>query len=81
MVKPHYLNPEAIRQFISQALHEDVGDGDHSSLAAVPAHARNRARLIIKDNGILAGIELAQSIFAEVDPGLQVQLLLADSTQ
>jgi nicotinate-nucleotide pyrophosphorylase (carboxylating) len=78
MVKPSYLTPEAIRQFITLALQEDVGDGDHSSLAAVPASAHNRARLIIKDSGILAGMELAQAIFAHVDPALQVQVLLTD---
>jgi nicotinate-nucleotide pyrophosphorylase (carboxylating) len=81
MVKPDYLTPEAIRQFITQALHEDVGDGDHSSLAAVPASASNRARLIIKDQGILAGMELAPAIFAQVDPGLKVQVLLTDGTK
>jgi nicotinate-nucleotide pyrophosphorylase (carboxylating) len=80
MVKPTYLTPEAIREFITLALQEDVGDGDHSSLAAVPANARNRARLIIKDNGILAGMELAQAIFSQVDPSLQVQVLLTDGT-
>jgi nicotinate-nucleotide pyrophosphorylase (carboxylating) len=81
MVKPDYLSPEAIRQFITQALHEDVGDGDHSSLAAVPARASNRARLIIKDQGILAGMELAPAIFAQVDAGLKVQALLTDGTK
>jgi nicotinate-nucleotide pyrophosphorylase (carboxylating) len=80
-VKPDYLKPEAIRQFINQALQEDVGDGDHSSLAAVPANATNRARLIIKDHGVLAGMELAQSIFAQVDPALQVQVMLTDGTR
>ena len=75
-----YLTPEAIRQFIHQALQEDVGNGDHSSLAAVPAHAQNRAKLIIKDSGILAGIDLAKAIFYQVDEGLQVKLLLQDGT-
>jgi nicotinate-nucleotide pyrophosphorylase (carboxylating) len=79
-VKPDYLTPEAIRQFITLALQEDVGDGDHSSLAAVPAEANNRARLLIKDTGILAGMELAQAIFAQVDSGLQVQVLLTDGS-
>ncbi len=79
-MKPDYLTPEAIRQFITLALQEDVGDGDHSSLAAVPAEANNRARLLIKDTGILAGMELAQAIFAQVDSGLQVQVLLTDGS-
>jgi nicotinate-nucleotide pyrophosphorylase (carboxylating) len=79
-VQLSYLTPEAIHQFIAQALQEDVGDGDHSSLAAVPAHARNRAKLIIKDTGILAGIDLAKIIFAQVDTELQVDLLLRDGS-
>ncbi|MDO1446862.1 carboxylating nicotinate-nucleotide diphosphorylase [Rhodocytophaga aerolata] len=79
-MKPDYLTPEAIRQFITLALQEDVGDGDHSSLAAVPANASNRARLLIKDTGVLAGMELAQAIFAQVDASLQVQVLLRDGS-
>lgn len=74
----NYLTPEAIRQFITTALREDIGDGDHSSLASIPADARNRARLIIKDTGILAGVALAEQIFKQVDTDLQVDLLLKD---
>nr|WP_245402591.1 carboxylating nicotinate-nucleotide diphosphorylase [Pontibacter sp. E15-1] len=59
---------------------EDIGDGDHSSLAAVPADAQNRARLLIKGGGILAGVELATYIFRAVDPSLQVEVLLQDGT-
>ncbi|WBA41051.1 carboxylating nicotinate-nucleotide diphosphorylase [Hymenobacter canadensis] len=73
-----YLTPEAISEFIRTALREDVGDGDHSSLAAIPADARNRARLLVKDEGILAGVELARHIFRAVDADLQVETLLAD---
>jgi nicotinate-nucleotide pyrophosphorylase (carboxylating) len=73
-----YLTPETIEKFISAALQEDQGDGDHSSLASVPADVQNRARLIIKDNGLIAGVELATHIFKQVDPDLQVELLLQD---
>jgi nicotinate-nucleotide pyrophosphorylase (carboxylating) len=73
-----YLTPEAISEFIRTALREDVGDGDHSSLAAIPADARNRARLLVKDEGLLAGVELARHIFRMVDADLQVETLLAD---
>jgi nicotinate-nucleotide pyrophosphorylase (carboxylating) len=75
-----YLSPEAIEQFIQSALREDVGDGDHSSLAAVPATAQKRARLLIKDAGVLAGAALAPVIFRAVDPGLQVNTLIEDGT-
>nr|WP_234462510.1 carboxylating nicotinate-nucleotide diphosphorylase [Adhaeribacter terrigena] len=64
--------------FIQAALREDIGDGDHSSLASIPAEAQNQARLLVKGNGILAGVELAEMIFREVDPNLQVETLLKD---
>jgi nicotinate-nucleotide pyrophosphorylase (carboxylating) len=73
-----YLSPEAIDHFIQSALCEDVGDGDHSSLAAVPATAQKRARLLIKDAGVLAGAALAPMIFRAVDPDLQVSTLIGD---
>jgi nicotinate-nucleotide pyrophosphorylase (carboxylating) len=75
-----YLSPEAIDQFIKSALREDVGDGDHSSLAAVPATAQKRARLLIKDTGVLAGAALAPVIFRAVDPDLQVNMLIGDGS-
>jgi nicotinate-nucleotide pyrophosphorylase (carboxylating) len=73
-----YLTDQAIRAFIQSALLEDVGDGDHSSLSAIPAHATNKAKLLIKGQGILAGVELAQRIFHEVDPDLKVDILVKD---
>ena len=75
---PAYLTEENIQQFIKSALQEDIGEGDHSSLAAVPAEATQRARLLIKDDGILAGVALAQQIFAAVEPSLQVEVLMQD---
>lgn len=73
-----YPTPEAIADFIHTALREDVGDGDHSSLASIPADAYNRARLLVKDEGMLAGVELARHIFRAVDAELRVETLLAD---
>jgi nicotinate-nucleotide pyrophosphorylase (carboxylating) len=64
---PSYLTPEAIRSFIALALIEDIGEGDHSSLAAVPESKVSSARLLIKDNGIIAGIALAEAIFVQLD--------------
>ncbi len=71
----NYKTEEAIAQFITTALQEDVGAGDYSSLAAIPAIAQNKAQLIIKEEGIIAGIELAQKIFAKVDAALEVSFL------
>ncbi|WP_017729986.1 carboxylating nicotinate-nucleotide diphosphorylase [Nafulsella turpanensis] len=80
VVKPHYLTEKSISDFISAALLEDVGPGDYSTLAAVPAGTQNRARLLIKDSGILAGVALAQHIFHQVDPELRVNVLLEDGS-
>ena len=76
-----YLTPDALTTFIRTALAEDVGDGDHSALAAIPADAQNRAHLLVKDEGILAGMALAPLIFAEVDPALKMTALLADGAR
>lgn len=80
-MKATYLTENKISEFISRALAEDIGDGDHSSLAAIPATAQNQARLLVKGEGILAGVELAGYIFGAVDPDLQVEVLLADGSQ
>jgi nicotinate-nucleotide pyrophosphorylase (carboxylating) len=72
------LDTKLIHQFIKNALTEDVGDGDHTSLSTIPQGTQGKAKLIIKEDGILAGIELAIEIFKEVDPGLKVDVLLQD---
>lgn len=69
-----YLTPEAISNFITAALAEDIGEGDHSTLGAVPPATRSRARLQIKDNGILAGVELAVAIFHQFDKELVIDI-------
>nr|WP_246597006.1 carboxylating nicotinate-nucleotide diphosphorylase [Pontibacter aydingkolensis] len=74
------MTEKSINEFISRALAEDIGDGDHSSLASIPADAQNQARLLIKGKGILAGVELAGYIFNAVDPELEVEVLLRDGT-
>ncbi len=73
-----YLNPGLIRAFIKNALAEDLGPGDHSTLAAIDAGAEGRARLIIKEKGILAGQEVAGEVFSVVDKGLVVDLRKQD---
>ena len=67
-----------IQNFINVALAEDVGDGDHTSLATIPAKATGKAKLLVKEAGILAGVELAREIFRTVDPELQLEVLLKD---
>ncbi len=68
----NFLSEQAIFEFIDSALAEDVGTGDHSTLASVPADAINKAQLLVKDEGVLAGIALAEMIFARVDPDLKM---------
>lgn len=75
---PPYLTEEAIVEFIGAAFREDVGEGDHSSLGSIPADARSTARLLVKDNGILAGVDLAAMIFRFYDPSLVMKRNLND---
>ncbi|ADX67603.1 carboxylating nicotinate-nucleotide diphosphorylase [Weeksella virosa] len=69
---PSYITLEKIDTFIEAALHEDVGDGDHSSLACIPKDAIQTAELLVKDNGVLAGIELAKYIFSKTIPNAEL---------
>jgi nicotinate-nucleotide pyrophosphorylase (carboxylating) len=63
---------------ISNAIREDVGDGDHSSLACIPVSAEGKAKLLVKDEGVIAGVEFAKMIFNYVDPKLQVETFIED---
>jgi nicotinate-nucleotide pyrophosphorylase (carboxylating) len=74
----NYLEPTYIKNFIQTALAEDVGDGDHTSLSTIPSSAQGRAQLLVKDDGILAGVALATMIFEEVDNSLAVEVFLKD---
>lgn len=65
---------------ITNAIREDVGDGDHSSLACIPASAKGKAKLLVKDEGIIAGVEFAKMIFKYVDPNLEVEVFIPDGT-
>jgi nicotinate-nucleotide pyrophosphorylase (carboxylating) len=72
------MKDQELKKFIINALAEDVGDGDHSSLASIPKDATSKAHLLVKDNGIIAGIELAKMIFHEVDESLTIEQFLKD---
>ncbi len=73
-----YLTPESINHFIEEALREDIRDGDHSSLASVPVDAVSKAHLLIKGNGIIAGLEMARMIFGHYDKDLNLEVNLSD---
>ena len=67
-----------LRNFIKNALKEDLGDGDHTSLASIPKNTKSKAHLLVKDNGMIAGIELAKMILSEVDSSLKITQNLND---
>jgi nicotinate-nucleotide pyrophosphorylase (carboxylating) len=72
------LNKELLDRFINNALLEDVGDGDHSSLACIPDKAEGSSKLIIKQDGILAGVEVAEAIFRKLEPEIKFEVLIGD---
>lgn len=79
MITKKQFNKE-IDIIITNAIREDVGDGDHSSLACIPEEAMGTAKLLVKENGIIAGIEFAQRVFNYVDPGLAMEIEIKDGS-
>jgi nicotinate-nucleotide pyrophosphorylase (carboxylating) len=75
---PSQTDLHLIHEFIRISLAEDIGSGDHTSLSTIPAEAIDKARLLVKDEGILAGVELAVHIFAAVDSRLKVEVFIPD---
>ncbi len=75
---PSYVTPEAIREFISSAWKEDVGEGDHTTLAVISKDQQGQATLLVKDDGVLAGVEMARAIFSFADPAIVLQALKQD---
>lgn len=69
-----------IDEFIRNAINEDIGEGDYTSEACIPEDAVGRARMIIKENGILSGTGITESIFHHVDPNLQIKILIPDGS-
>lgn len=69
-----------LQLIIQNAIREDVGDGDHSSLACIPADAQGKAKLLVKDNGIIAGVEFAKMVFNYVDVNLIVETFINDGS-
>ncbi len=66
---------------IANAIREDVGDGDHSSLACIPSDAKGKAKLLVKEDGIIAGVEFAKMIFAYVDKDLVIETFIQDGSE
>jgi len=73
--------PPLTEELIDRAFAEDVGDGDHTTLSTIPASANGAAQLLVKDTGILAGVELALAIIERYDPQLIPKVFLEDGAQ
>ncbi len=67
-----------ISQIISEALREDIGSGDHTSLSTIPGTARGKARLLVKEDGILAGVDIAREVFRQVDSDIILTVFIHD---
>lgn len=74
------MDQKQLEDFIKSALAEDVGDGDHTSLACIPNDSRSTAELLVKDVGLIAGVEIARAIFKYVDPLAEVNVHIEDGS-
>lgn len=72
---------EDLIPFLQRAFAEDIGDGDHTTLSSIPANAMGKSRLIIKEAGVVAGVEVAKEVFHYFDPELKVTQYIADGTE
>ena len=75
-----YSVDELEDRLIDLAFAEDIGDGDHTTLCCIPEEAMGKSHLLIKENGILAGVEVAERVFARFDPTMKVEVLMGDGT-
>lgn len=70
-----------VEELIGLAIREDIGDGDHTSLASIPAGAHGRMKLLVKESGIIAGVEVAEMVFRRLDPDAALEILINDGTR
>lgn len=71
---------ELINQLLDLAFAEDIGDGDHTTLSTIPADEKGRSRLLIKEDGILAGVDIARKVLEKVDPSISIEVFIKDGT-
>lgn len=74
----HYFN---FKKFIADCIVEDVGDGDHTSLSTIPSNHIGKMKLLVKENGIIAGVEAAKEIFRLIDKGIKLKILIKDGAE
>jgi len=75
------INESTLNSIIENAIREDVGDGDHSSQSCIPETAIGKAQLLVKENGIIAGVEIAQKVFKKFDPNIKIESFIEDGTE
>ena len=78
MKRPQYVTDKALKTFIKNALQEDIETGDHSTLATIPKDLQQKAKLLVKEDCILAGVELAEIIFHTFDKNLKIEVFIKD---
>tara|TARA_R110001632_G_scaffold66891_1_gene157268 strand:+ start:26412 stop:27281 length:870 start_codon:yes stop_codon:yes gene_type:complete len=79
MISPEQFENE-LNLIIKNAFREDVGEGDHTSLSCIPTNAQGKAKLLVKDTGIIAGIEFAKRVFQYIDKDLEIETLIEDGS-
>ena len=72
---------QLIDELLDLAFAEDLGDGDHTTLSTIPADAMGRSRLIIKEDGILSGVEIAEKVLHKVDPSIKMEVMIGDGAE
>lgn len=77
----HQLDKRKLKAFIRKALDEDIRDGDHTSLACIPKRQKSKAKLLVKDSGVISGIQIAKEIFEYLDPKAKFEVLIQDGSK
>ena len=72
---------ELIDDLLALAFAEDIGDGDHTTLSTIPADAKGRSRLLIKEKGILSGVDIARKVFEKLDPSIKMEVYISDGAE
>ena len=75
------MTEQLIDELIDLAIKEDIGDGDHSSQSCIPEDAQGKVQLIVKESGIIAGIEIAEKVFKKIDPEIKMDIFIKDGTR
>lgn len=81
MMENNSFEEQNINRIIENAITEDIGDGDHSTLACVPKDAIGKAKLLVKEAGVIAGVGIAIKVFHKIDPGLKLEIYIKDGAK